>query len=112
MTRYFRMDAKRYLQYSEIGARLRACRKALHLTQEQLAERADISPAFVGHVERAEKVPSVETLTRLCVCMGVSMDYLVMGKRQSCDKQTCALYEDLKRILAAYTSDQREFSAR
>ena len=96
------------VQYAAVGKRICTRHKEMHLTQERLAEMAGISPGFVGHLERAEKIPSVETLTRLCVSLRVSMDYLVMGKCQVCDQVKCALYRDLQSILAAYSSDQME----
>ncbi len=102
------MDRETGVLYSEIGRRIRARRVELRLTQEKLAEMAGISASFVGHLERAEKTPSVDTLARLCVCMRLSMDYLVMGKRQACDREACALYEDLQRVLASHSSGQME----
>ncbi len=68
------MDRETGVLYSEIGRRIRARRVELRLTQEKLAEMAGISASFVGHLERAEKTPSVDTLARLCVCMRLSMD--------------------------------------
>lgn len=102
------MDRETDVLYSEIGRRIRARRVELRLTQEKLAEMAGISASFVGHLERAEKTPSVDTLARLCVCMKLSMDYLVMGKRQACDREACALYEDLQRVLASHSSGRME----
>ena len=43
--------------YGAMGARIRACRRELKLTQEKLAERVGISNSFVGHIERGEKRP-------------------------------------------------------
>ena len=95
-----------WIEYDELGKRMRSRRVELGLTQERLGEMADISSSFVGHIERAEKIPSVETLVRLCACLRVSMDYLVMGKKQVCDKESCSLFEDLQGILAVYSSSQ------
>ncbi len=99
------------VQYPAIGRRLRARRRELGLTQEALAELVDISSSFVGHIERAEKIPSVETLARLSLCLRVSMDYLIMGRKQICDKERCPLFEDLQGILAAYSSGRGEHRA-
>ena len=48
--------------YAEIGARMRALRKALKLTQAQVAEAACIDPSFYGQLERGANIPSVKTL--------------------------------------------------
>ena len=45
------------VDYRAMGDRLRERRRAMKLTQEELAERIDISASFVGQLERAEKPP-------------------------------------------------------
>ena len=74
----------------------------LDLTQEQLAEKADISPAFVGHIERGEKKASLETMSRLVMVLGTTLDYIVLGINIRCDQQTCGLYNDLQELLDSY----------
>lgn len=99
-----------WVDYAAIGRRIRARRTALGLTQGALAARVGVSASFVGHLERAEKIPSIETLARLCACLSVSMDALVLGRQQACDRENCALYGDLRRLLAAYSaSSPREW---
>lgn len=93
----------RSVDYSALGARLRERRREKKLTQEMLAERADISTSFVGHVERAEKTPSLETIANLCAALDVSMDWLVWGKQSPrCDQSACAMYEEIRRMLDSY----------
>ncbi len=48
--------------YAEIGARMRALRKTLKLTQAQVAEIACIDASFYGQLERGANIPSVKTL--------------------------------------------------
>ena len=91
------------IDYFTMGQRIRARRRELGLTQEKLAERVDISPSFVGHLERGEKIPSLDTVARLCTAMDVSMDYLALGRRQACDKEKCELYEELKNLMNAFS---------
>ncbi|MBR1822226.1 MAG: helix-turn-helix transcriptional regulator [Clostridia bacterium] len=92
------------IDYEAIGERIRSRRLELNLTQEQLSERVGISSSFVGHLERGEKIPSVSTLYRICASMDISLDYLVLGKKEACDKLACALYADLRKLLSGYTS--------
>lgn len=47
------------------GAAVRAEREAKALTQEKLAEKADLSLNFIGNVERGEKMASLETIVRV-----------------------------------------------
>lgn len=65
------------LDYKAMGQKIREKRKGLKLTQEQLAERVDISVAFVGHIERGTKIPSVSTLYRISRAVGCLMDELI-----------------------------------
>jgi transcriptional regulator with XRE-family HTH domain len=49
-----------------IGANARAARLREELTQEQVAERLDISPEVYGRIERGLIFPRVPTLMDLC----------------------------------------------
>ena len=98
------------IQYASIGERIRSRRLEMGLTQAQLGRLAGVSGSFVGHLERAEKIPSVETLMRLCVCMDMSMDYLVMGVRRECERTRCALYVELRALLDRYTRNKSDMT--
>lgn len=65
------------IDYSGLGHKLKAERKRQHYTQEQVSEAIGITPAFVGHIERGERGPSLDTLIRFCNLYGVTMDYLL-----------------------------------
>lgn len=64
----------------EMGARVKEKRKDLNYTREVLAELVDISPQFLANIESGKKGMSFATLTKLCKCLGVSCDYIVLGK--------------------------------
>jgi transcriptional regulator with XRE-family HTH domain len=66
---------------SEIGARIRARRLELGLTQAALSARADLNRNHVYQVERAyyNTAPSAYTLGALSQALGVSLDYLWFG---------------------------------
>ena len=49
----------------QIGERIRTVRKRRGMTQEQLAEAANLSVPYISHLERGFKRPSLETLVRL-----------------------------------------------
>lgn len=53
------------------GDRVRRLRKAAKLSRDKAAERGGISTNFWGEVERAEKVPSLETI--LGIAKGLQM---------------------------------------
>ena len=60
-----------------LGAAVREHRKKSGLTQEKLAERADLHPNYVGEVERGEKTISVDALLRIAGAMRVGLCDLV-----------------------------------
>lgn len=69
--------------YVSMGGRIRRLRKERHVTQSQLAELLDISPAFMGHIERGTRVPSVDTLVRIADVLDVTLDVIVRGEAPS-----------------------------
>ena len=58
------MKAKYADKYLQMGLKVAYYRKLRGLTQEQLAERLDLSAAFIGHVEapNIQKAISLDTL--------------------------------------------------
>ena len=54
-----------------LGHNIRLYRETIGLSQEELAERAGISPPFLGSIERGEKWPSHETLTGIAAGLKV-----------------------------------------
>ncbi|MBQ2936816.1 MAG: helix-turn-helix transcriptional regulator [Lachnospiraceae bacterium] len=62
-----------------MGERLRTQRKLMNLTQEQLAERLDISIKHYSEAERGIIGLSVENLIKVSEILGISLDYLLKG---------------------------------
>ncbi len=58
---------------AKFGRRLRELRKQKDLTQEQLAEAAQISVEFLSNMERGVNAPSFETLERLAMALNVDV---------------------------------------
>lgn len=59
------------------GERVRVVRRERGMTQEALAEAAELHPTFISNVERGYRVPSVPTLLRLAAGLGVEPSQLV-----------------------------------
>ena len=60
------------MNYSALGRRIRIQRRALRLTQEQVAEKSGISLSFLGHIERGTRKASLETLVSISNVLKVS----------------------------------------
>lgn len=57
----------------ELGARLRRLRLQRNLTQEELADRCELSKGFISQVERDLTSPSIATLTDMLECLGTDL---------------------------------------
>ena len=60
-----------------IGEAIRKHRKQANLSQEKLAEKADLHPVYFGQVERGEQAASVHALVRIAKALGVRLKDLV-----------------------------------
>ncbi|MBQ3169297.1 MAG: helix-turn-helix transcriptional regulator [Clostridia bacterium] len=60
------------MNYNALGKRIRDHRRALGLTQEQLAEKTGVSISFIGHIERGSRKASLDTLVAICNAMNMS----------------------------------------
>ena len=92
------------VNYSSLGQRIRQERQKLNLTQEQLAEPADVTTAFIGHIERSERSLSLETLIKISNRLGVTVDYLLSDSYKPRDPQ---MTEELLQLLDNKSPSQK-----
>ena len=64
----------------ETGRRIQKLRKAMGLTQEQLAERLNVSTVHLAKIETGKRGCSLDILIDFATFFNVSLDYLVLGK--------------------------------
>ncbi len=57
----------------EIGSKIKELRVIKGLTQEELADRAELSKGFISQLERDLTSPSIATLADILQCLGVSV---------------------------------------
>lgn len=57
----------------DIGAKIKALRVTIGLTQEELADRAELSKGFISQLERDLTSPSIATLSDILQCLGVTI---------------------------------------
>ena len=67
------------IDYSVIGSRIKQARLAKNMTQEDLADKIDISVAFLSRVERGNSHINLKRLQQLCSILDVSEGYLLSG---------------------------------
>jgi len=94
------------MDYKSLGMRIRKRRKAMHMTQEELAKKLGLSLSFLGHIERGTRKASVETLVAIANELGLSVDYMlqdslnesVLQKTPASGRQRVVLEEIAKLI--------------
>jgi transcriptional regulator with XRE-family HTH domain len=63
--------------YQVVGETIRTRRRRARLSQEKLAEKADLNRNYIGEIERAEKSITLETLEKIAKALGVRVRDLV-----------------------------------
>lgn len=63
----------------EMGKRIHDRRKQMNLTQEALAEKANVTPQTISTAELGQKAMRPETIIGVCDALGISTDYLLRG---------------------------------
>ncbi len=64
----------------QIGEQIKIARERAKITQENLAERIDVSPQYISDLERGVVGVSIATLKKICVSLNVSSDQLLFGE--------------------------------
>ena len=63
--------------YRIVGEAIRTERKKAKLSQEKLAERADLNRNYIGEIERAEKKITLETLWKIARALNLRVRDLI-----------------------------------
>ncbi len=71
------------IDYAVIGKRIRRFRRLNKLTQEQLAERVEVSPVYIRYIENAKRTARLDTYVRIANALGCTMDELLAGFQAS-----------------------------
>lgn len=71
------------LDYTLIGSRIRSARNAKGFTQENLAEKLDVSIAFLSRVERGNVEINLKRLSQICALLDVSEGDILNGSSNS-----------------------------
>lgn len=98
---------------NQIGQRIRKHRERSRLSQEQLAERADVSSQTISTAETGKKRLRVENIIKICEVLEISPDYLLLGEispqdliilSEKLSQLTPGQYRHLEDIIDSYIS--------
>jgi len=92
------------INYALLGQRIRVIRQQNGITQEVLAEPANISIPFMSYIECSKKKPSLEVLLRIAIALDTTPDALLMASQLSEFPD-----QDIKKLLASCSPKERDF---
>ena len=87
----------RYVDYTEIGQKIKLSRIENEMSQETLASKCNISTSFMGHIERGTRKMSLETFLALCSELNLSPDYLLSDELPEADATVLNIIHTAKR---------------
>ena len=72
------------MEFSEevFGQRIRRLRQDMGISMENMAAKLDVTTNYLGKIERGMRCPSLGFVIRLSRILGISTDYLLMGKQE------------------------------
>lgn len=90
----------------DVGARIRHFRHLRGLSQEQLALQAGLNTAFLGHLERGLKSPTITTLEKLVKALNITFEELFAEEISMSDQNRDAAMERLLLLVRDLPAEQ------
>lgn len=90
----------------EIGSRIRRYRLNQDLTQEALAEKAELHHTYIGQVERGEKNLTISSLGKILTALGVSFSELFENIEET--KTTAPISTQCYRLISNKSIQEQE----
>ena len=91
-----------------IGSRILLCRKERGLTQEQLAERINIAPNYLGQIENGHRGVNITNLVKIANELEITFDYLLSDVNTSSIRKTELLKEQWCELFNNRTPKERQ----
>lgn len=77
----------------QVADRIRQLRQNKGYSQENLAHSAELSPPYIGQIERYEKKPTIDTLARICHALDISLPTFFLFDELSSNTKYCLAIE-------------------
>jgi transcriptional regulator with XRE-family HTH domain len=71
------MKVEKNKQAVAFGGVLKELRREAEMSQDALAERADLERTFISFLERGERQPTISTILALAAALGIDADEMV-----------------------------------
>lgn len=83
------------VDYSIIGLRLKQARLKAGLTQQEMAEKTNLSVAFISRIERGTSHINLKRLSEFCSILNISEGSILNGVSEEDDKYLYSEFNDL-----------------
>ncbi|WP_148409746.1 helix-turn-helix domain-containing protein [Murimonas intestini] len=93
------------MDYCSLGINIKTARKKVHMTQEELAEKVDISTVFVSQIENANRKASLETVYKISKALNITIDDLLSDEKQ----KTIDDVDELLFLLQSRSDTEKKF---
>lgn len=93
---------------AKIGAAIASARHERGWSQDDLAERLQLSKNHIGFLERGDRLPSVGVLVRIARGLGLSLDEILLDRASDRDSGAevtalvSSIHPDLRQLVIAF----------
>ncbi|MBW7573265.1 helix-turn-helix domain-containing protein [Caproiciproducens faecalis] len=95
------MDKAKMEIMQRTAEQIKYLRKNAGFSQKSLADSAGLDPAFLGHIERCLKCPTIDTVNKIAVALNISLSELLNFEiPKKCERKEAAV----KKIMMALES--------
>ena len=91
------------MDYKLLGKNIAGARLKNHLTQEQLAEKINVSTVFISQLETSVRKPSLETIRKLSLALNTTIDTLIGNDNLQ------AKYDEIAKLLSNRNEVELDF---
>jgi len=78
----------------QVAGQVRDIRRARHLSQRQLASRMMVPRTYISKIENGKAIPTLGSLERLALALGVDVSQLVRDSRSQRDAEVASILAD------------------
>jgi transcriptional regulator with XRE-family HTH domain len=78
----------------QVATQVRELRRARHLSQRQLAGRMQVPRTYISKIENGKAIPTLGSLERLALALGVEVRQLVRDARSRRDEEVAEILND------------------
>ena len=94
------------VDYTLIGRRIKYARMKNKITQEEMADKLDVSAAFYSRVERGTSQVNLSRIIQISDILGVSVGFFITGVSEEANNY---LDIEFKELLEKCTPEQQKF---